>query len=97
MGEEPFALEGGVSGMVFGPARGEGVALPRQCQRLDGQEDQQVIRAQGSDARAGVEFEQYDEGPIKTDEKGMATPGPRQAWFKGPAGNIVSVIEGQIA
>jgi catechol 2,3-dioxygenase-like lactoylglutathione lyase family enzyme len=32
--------------------------------------------------RGGVEFEHYDEGPIKTDEKGIATPGPRQAWFK---------------
>ncbi len=43
---------------------------------------------------AGVEFEQYDEGPIKTNEKGIATPGPKQAWFRDPAGNILSVIEG---
>jgi catechol 2,3-dioxygenase-like lactoylglutathione lyase family enzyme len=43
---------------------------------------------------AGVEFEQYDSGPIKTNEKGIATPGPKQAWFKDPAGNILSVIEG---
>jgi catechol 2,3-dioxygenase-like lactoylglutathione lyase family enzyme len=43
---------------------------------------------------AGVEFEQYDSGPIKTNEKGIATPGPKQAWFRDPAGNIVSVIEG---
>jgi catechol 2,3-dioxygenase-like lactoylglutathione lyase family enzyme len=43
--------------------------------------------------QAGVEFEHYDEGPIKTDEKGIATPGPRQAWFKDPAGNILSVIQ----
>jgi catechol 2,3-dioxygenase-like lactoylglutathione lyase family enzyme len=43
---------------------------------------------------AGVEFEQYDEGPIKTDDKGIATPGPKQAWFRDPAGNILSVIEG---
>ena len=42
---------------------------------------------------AGVEFEQYDEGPIKTNEKGIATPGPKQAWFRDPAGNILSVIE----
>jgi catechol 2,3-dioxygenase-like lactoylglutathione lyase family enzyme len=42
----------------------------------------------------GVEFEQYDQGPLKTDERGIATPGPKQAWFKDPAGNIVSVIEG---
>jgi catechol 2,3-dioxygenase-like lactoylglutathione lyase family enzyme len=42
---------------------------------------------------AGVEFEQYDEDPIKTNEKGIAEPGPRQAWFKDPAGNILSVIQ----
>jgi catechol 2,3-dioxygenase-like lactoylglutathione lyase family enzyme len=41
---------------------------------------------------AGVEFEHYDDGPI--DEKGIATPGPKQAWFRDPAGNILSVIEG---
>ena len=33
-------------------------------------------------------------GPIATNEKGIATPGPKQAWFKDPAGNILSVIEG---
>jgi len=43
--------------------------------------------------QAGVVFEQYDSGPIKTNEKGIATPGPKQAWFKDPAGNILSVIE----
>jgi len=32
--------------------------------------------------------------PLETDEKGIATPGPKQAWFKDPAGNILSVIEG---
>jgi catechol 2,3-dioxygenase-like lactoylglutathione lyase family enzyme len=42
----------------------------------------------------GVTFEHYDEGPIKTDAKGIATPGPKQAWFRDPAGNILSVIEG---
>ncbi len=42
---------------------------------------------------AGIEFEHYHEGPIATDEKGIATPGPKQAWFKDPAGNIFSVIE----
>ena len=42
----------------------------------------------------GVEFEHYDQGPIKTNEKGIATPGPKQAWFRDPAGNILSVIEG---
>jgi catechol 2,3-dioxygenase-like lactoylglutathione lyase family enzyme len=44
---------------------------------------------------AGVEFEQYDEEHLKTDEKGIARgEGPTIAWFRDPAGNIVSVIEG---
>lgn len=41
----------------------------------------------------GVSFEQY-EGEIKTDEKGIhRNGGPTIAWFKDPAGNILSVIE----
>jgi len=45
---------------------------------------------------AGVAFEHYADGPIATDEKGIAQPdeGPRIAWFRDPAGNILSVIEG---
>jgi predicted enzyme related to lactoylglutathione lyase len=42
---------------------------------------------------AGITFEQYDEGPLKTNEKGIATPGPKQAWFKDPTGNILSLIQ----
>jgi catechol 2,3-dioxygenase-like lactoylglutathione lyase family enzyme len=45
----------------------------------------------------GVEFESY-EGEMKTDEKGIFRgaaqgEGPNIAWFKDPAGNILSVIE----
>ncbi len=43
----------------------------------------------------GILFEQYDE-PIKTDEKGICRgggKGPNIAWFKDPAGNILSLIE----
>jgi predicted enzyme related to lactoylglutathione lyase len=43
---------------------------------------------------AGVEFEHYDSGPLKTNKKGIAQPGPKQAWFRDPAGNILSVVEG---
>jgi len=43
---------------------------------------------------AGVNFGNYDNGPLATDEKGIATPGPKQAWLRDPAGNILSVIEG---
>jgi predicted enzyme related to lactoylglutathione lyase len=42
---------------------------------------------------AGVQFERYDDGPIATNEKGIAHPGPYQAWFKDPAGNILSVLQ----
>jgi catechol 2,3-dioxygenase-like lactoylglutathione lyase family enzyme len=41
----------------------------------------------------GVTFEQYG-GEIKTDEKGIhRSEGATIAWFKDPAGNILSVIE----
>ena len=44
---------------------------------------------------AGVRFEHYDLPDIKTDEKGIAhgPHGPTIAWFKDPAGNILSVLE----
>jgi catechol 2,3-dioxygenase-like lactoylglutathione lyase family enzyme len=42
---------------------------------------------------SGVEFEHYDAGPIATNEKGIAHPGPYQAWFRDPAGNILSVVQ----
>ena len=42
----------------------------------------------------GIVFEQY-EGEIKTNEKGISksSGGPNIAWFKDPAGNILSVLE----
>ena len=45
----------------------------------------------------GVQFEHYEDGP-KTDEKGILrgrkqNMGPDIAWFKDPAGNILSVLE----
>ena len=57
MGEQQCELEGGVRGVVFGPAGREGFAIPRQRQRIDGEEDQKVILAQGGDQGAFVEFE----------------------------------------
>ena len=44
----------------------------------------------------GVKFEIYDMPDLKTDEKGIARSdgkGPNIAWFKDPAGNILSVLE----
>jgi catechol 2,3-dioxygenase-like lactoylglutathione lyase family enzyme len=41
--------------------------------------------------RAGIRFERYDE--FDHDEKGIArNGGPSIAWFKDPAGNILSVL-----
>jgi predicted enzyme related to lactoylglutathione lyase len=41
----------------------------------------------------GVQFEHYDYPGLKTNEKGiMSGHGPTIAWFKDPAGNILSVI-----
>jgi catechol 2,3-dioxygenase-like lactoylglutathione lyase family enzyme len=42
-------------------------------------------------AARGVDFERYD--AFEQDEKGIAHgPGPQIAWFKDPAGNVLSVI-----
>ena len=44
--------------------------------------------------KRGVRFEIYDLPDIKTDKKGiMRGKGPTIAWFKDPAGNILSVLE----
>lgn len=45
----------------------------------------------------GVTFERYDDMPAQQDEKGIlrgkqAGMGPDIAWFKDPAGNILSVL-----
>ena len=45
-------------------------------------------------SKRGVRFEKYNGPEIKTDEKGiMRGKGPSIAWFKDPAGNILSVLE----
>lgn len=46
----------------------------------------------GDLASRGVSFERYD--GFEQDEKGIARgPGPQIAWFKDPAGNILSVLK----
>ena len=46
-------------------------------------------------AERGVEFERYE--GVEHDEKGILRggPGPTIAWFKDPAGNILSVLRQQ--
>lgn len=51
-------------------------------------------------AGKGIAFEHYDSDSLKTDEKGIArglsqNMGPDIAWFKDPAGNILSVLQEQ--
>jgi catechol 2,3-dioxygenase-like lactoylglutathione lyase family enzyme len=42
----------------------------------------------------GVSFERYEGTEIETDEQGILRgDGPPIAWFKDPAGNVLSVIE----
>jgi catechol 2,3-dioxygenase-like lactoylglutathione lyase family enzyme len=45
--------------------------------------------------KRGVRFEIYNEGDVKTNEKGisLSDEGPKIAWFKDPAGNVLSVLE----
>jgi catechol 2,3-dioxygenase-like lactoylglutathione lyase family enzyme len=48
--------------------------------------------------KLGVSFERYDDMPAKQDEKGIlrglsVNQGPDIAWFKDPAGNILSVLQ----
>lgn len=45
-------------------------------------------------AAKGVEFERYEGTEIETDPKGIFRgPGPLIAWFKDPAGNVLSVLQ----
>jgi predicted enzyme related to lactoylglutathione lyase len=42
----------------------------------------------------GVRFERYEGSEVETDEKGIFRGGgPLIAWFKDPAGNVLSVIQ----
>jgi catechol 2,3-dioxygenase-like lactoylglutathione lyase family enzyme len=44
-------------------------------------------------AKAGIQFERYE--GFQQDERGiMREDGPPIAWFKDPAGNILSVLQG---
>ena len=47
-------------------------------------------------SKRGVRFEIYNEPDLKTDDRGISRDpgGPVIAWFKDPAGNILSVLEG---
>ncbi|MGA8264774.1 MAG: VOC family protein [Ignavibacteriaceae bacterium] len=45
-------------------------------------------------SKKGVKFEIYNEKNLKTDNRGILSgDGMKIAWFKDPAGNILSVLE----
>ena len=53
-----------------------------------------VERAVDELSQRGVRFEIYTEPNLKTDSRGISRGnGPTIAWFKDPAGNILSVLE----
>ena len=55
---------------------------------------QSVDEAVAELTERGVRFEIYNEPDLKTDERGIfRAGGPVIAWFKDPAGNILSVLE----
>jgi catechol 2,3-dioxygenase-like lactoylglutathione lyase family enzyme len=53
-----------------------------------------VEKAVGELTQRGIRFERYDLPDLKTDENGIFRgEGPLIAWFKDPAGNILSVVQ----
>jgi hypothetical protein len=57
MGQQEAELECGIGGSVLGPAGCKGFALPRPHERIDGEEDEKAVRAQGGDQGTLVECE----------------------------------------
>ena len=52
-----------------------------------------IEKANNELVKRGVRFEHYT-GDLKTDDKGIYRgKGPNIAWFKDPAGNILSIVE----
>lgn len=51
--------------------------------------------------KRGIQFERYDNMPEAQDEKGVlrglkAGMGPDIAWFKDPAGNVLSILQNEL-
>lgn len=43
--------------------------------------------------KTGINFQIYDKGELKTDDRGVFQGKPKIAWFKDPAGNFLSILE----
>ena len=80
-------LAGGAAVLVFAKAAvapADFTILNFNVEDVDETVDQLVAR--------GVSFERYD--GFNQDEKGITRgPGPQIAWFKDPAGNLLSVLQ----
>lgn len=51
--------------------------------------DQTVVEL----TKLGIRFQIYNQGVLKTDDKGIFHGKPKIAWFKDPAGNFLSILE----
>ena len=91
MGNLTVRLPGGGAVLVYpkGPAH-----EPASFTVLNFQVDD--IEAAVDELRAvGVETKIYDDAQLPTDDRGiMRRGGPLIAWFRDPAGNVLSVLEG---
>jgi hypothetical protein len=66
----------------------------RKTLRREFQTGRDVDKAVDELTKRGVRFEIYNDPSLKTDERGIFRGGgPVIAWFKDPAGNILSVLE----
>ena len=53
----------------------------------------EVDKAVDELTKMGIRFQIYDEGELKTDERGVFQGKPKIAWFRDPAGNFLSILE----
>jgi catechol 2,3-dioxygenase-like lactoylglutathione lyase family enzyme len=94
-------VSGGPEGTLVVPLSGDAKALmypkpnhqPASFTVLNFPVDS-VDKAVDELSKRGVRFEIYNEPNLKTDARGISRGnGPTIAWFKDPAGNILSVLE----
>ena len=90
MGQLSFKLSGGHEVFIYGKPNHEPATYTVLNFRVD-----DVEKAVDELSNLGVVFEIYNYHELKTDAKGISRDngGPVIAWFKDPAGNILSVVE----
>jgi catechol 2,3-dioxygenase-like lactoylglutathione lyase family enzyme len=90
MGQLSFKLSGGHEIFIYGKPNHEPATFTVLNFRVD-----DVNKAVDELTSKGVVFEIYNYPELKTDAKGISRDngGPVIAWFKDPAGNILSVLE----